>query len=155
MGWGAGRGAGKQRRMMPGRRGGVDSDRPGTVALRGGDRRADAVVARPVGRCETAGRSRLAASRLHRPLLRDSCNERIADAILRHRHVLDRSMNDAPARQTAEVAVRAGSFSAQRVDVTPAGLLAIGGLVGCILLSTAALVWTATSGRRRRSLPAR
>lgn len=55
--------------------------------------------------------------------------------------------------QTAEIDLRMGSFSCQaRVQVTPGGLLAIGGLVGCILLSTAALVWTATSVRRRHPL---
>lgn len=55
--------------------------------------------------------------------------------------------------QTAEVDLRLGNFTAQaRVRATPAGLLAVGGLVGCILLSTAVLVWTATSVRRKHPL---
>ena len=55
--------------------------------------------------------------------------------------------------QTAEIDLRLGSFSAQaKVRVTPGGLLAIGGLVGCILLSTAVLVWSATSVRRKHPL---
>ncbi|MDO8902087.1 MAG: hypothetical protein Q7V15_12105 [Phenylobacterium sp.] len=39
-----------------------------------------------------------------------------------------------------------------KVKVTPAGLLAIGGLVSGILLSTSVLVWTATNVARRRPL---
>ncbi len=68
---------------------------------------------------------------------------------------LQRSNEAAPPRnlQSAEIDLRLGDFSAQaRVQVTPGGLLAIGGLVGCILLSTAALVWTATSVRRQHPL---
>lgn len=41
------------------------------------------------------------------------------------------------------------------VRVTPAGLLAIGGLVSGILLSTAVLVWTATAVPRRHPIAAR
>jgi len=61
----------------------------------------------------------------------------------------------APAQdmQTAEIDVHLGNFSAQaKVRVTPGGLIAIGGLVGCILLSTAVLVWSATSVRRKHPL---
>ncbi|MDP1872721.1 hypothetical protein [Phenylobacterium sp.] len=47
--------------------------------------------------------------------------------------------------------VRESRFVA-KVKVTPAGLLAIGGLVSGILLSTSVLVWTATSVARRRPL---
>jgi hypothetical protein len=39
--------------------------------------------------------------------------------------------------------------------VTPAGILAIGGLVSGILLSTAALVWVSTSVARRHPLATR
>ncbi len=49
------------------------------------------------------------------------------------------------ARQTADLEVRLGKRAgfALRVSVTPGGLLAIGGLVSAILLSTAAIVRTA------------
>jgi tetrahydromethanopterin S-methyltransferase subunit C len=36
--------------------------------------------------------------------------------------------------------------------MTPAGLLAVGGMVSGILLSVAALVWTATSVRRHHPI---
>ncbi|MDP1643840.1 MAG: hypothetical protein Q8L59_16835 [Phenylobacterium sp.] len=49
--------------------------------------------------------------------------------------------------------VRDARFVA-KVKVTPAGLLAIGGLVSGILLSTSVLVWTATNVARRRPLTA-
>ena len=50
--------------------------------------------------------------------------------------------------QTAEITMTAGSLTVNmKARATPAGLLAVGGLVGCILLSTAVLVWTATSVR--------
>lgn len=42
-----------------------------------------------------------------------------------------------------------------RVRVTPTGLLAIGGLVSGVLLSTAALVWVSTSAVRRHPIAAR
>lgn len=42
-----------------------------------------------------------------------------------------------------------------RVAVTTSGLLAIGGLVSSILLSTAALVWVSTSVARRHPLATR
>jgi len=72
---------------------------------------------------------------------------------------MDQQRSDEPAQarnlQTAEIDLRLGSFSTQaKVRVTPGGLLAIGGLVGCILLSTAVLVWTATSVRRKHPLAA-
>ncbi|MDY6924838.1 MAG: hypothetical protein SWI22_12890 [Pseudomonadota bacterium] len=62
-------------------------------------------------------------------------------------------MPDAPAPlsepQTARLALKAGSAAMTlKVRVTPTGLLAIGGLVGTILLSTAVLVWTATGPKR-------
>lgn len=62
------------------------------------------------------------------------------------------------APQVARARMRAGSgFDAEaNVTVTPVGLLAIGGMVGAILLSTAAIV---RASRRRRGarepLPAR
>jgi hypothetical protein len=58
--------------------------------------------------------------------------------------------------QTAKVTVRMGRFTADAtVQATPAGLLAVGGLVSCILLSTAVLVWTATSVRRQHPIASR
>lgn len=55
--------------------------------------------------------------------------------------------------QTAEIVFRTGSFSGElRVRATPSGLLAIGGLVACVLLSTSALVWAATSVKRKHPL---
>ena len=63
-------------------------------------------------------------------------------------------MSDLPApSQQASLELRAGAFElTARVQVTPTGLLAIGGLVSSILLSTAALVLTATSVRRRHPI---
>lgn len=57
--------------------------------------------------------------------------------------------------QTVALDAKAGAFSAH-VDLrmTPTGLLAVGGLVSSILLSVAALVWTATSVRRKHPLSA-
>jgi len=55
--------------------------------------------------------------------------------------------------QTAEISLCLGRFSGQaRVQATPAGLLAVGGLVACILLSTAVVVWTATSVKRKHPI---
>ena len=45
--------------------------------------------------------------------------------------------------QTRRASLRLG------VRVSPSGLLAIGGLVSSILLSTSVLVWTATTAARR------
>lgn len=57
---------------------------------------------------------------------------------------------DRPGRQSADLRLRAGPARLRvRVDVTPAGLVAIGGLVSSILLSTAVLVWSATAVPRR------
>lgn len=51
---------------------------------------------------------------------------------------------------TAAASLKAGEFKlAAKVKVTNVGLLAIGGLVSSILLSTTALVWVATSVTRR------
>lgn len=66
-------------------------------------------------------------------------------------------MTDLPAApassEAAALELRAGAFELTvRVTMTPAGLLAVGGLVSSILLSTAALVWTATSTRRRHPI---
>ncbi|MBA4794765.1 hypothetical protein [Phenylobacterium sp.] len=60
---------------------------------------------------------------------------------------------DAPKPNTATVSFRAGRarFMA-RVSMSPAGLLAVGGLVSGILLSTSVLVWSATNVARRRPL---
>jgi len=58
--------------------------------------------------------------------------------------------------QTATIELAGGpvSFRAE-LRVTPKGLLAIGGLVTGVLLSTAAVVWTATSVARRHPLATR
>lgn len=51
-------------------------------------------------------------------------------------------------RQTAVAEFEAGPVRARaEVSVTPAGLLALGAMIGGILLSSAAIVWAA---RRRR-----
>ena len=70
-------------------------------------------------------------------------------------------MTDLPANpastelQTAELDFKAGPVSLQaRVRVTPMGLAAIGGLVSSILLSSAVIVWTATSVARRHPIAA-
>jgi hypothetical protein len=61
-----------------------------------------------------------------------------------------------PATQTAKLEIAAGPLRLKmKLAVTPAGLLAIGGLVSGILLSTAVLVWTATSVPRRHPLAGR
>lgn len=55
--------------------------------------------------------------------------------------------------QTVDMDVSAGRFSAHlKVRATPAGLLAVGGMVGCILLSVTALVWAATSVKRKHPI---
>lgn len=60
-----------------------------------------------------------------------------------------------PASQTAKLALKAGPLRLRsEVQVTPAGLVAIGGLVSSILLSTAVLVWVATSVPRRHPMAA-
>ena len=60
---------------------------------------------------------------------------------------------DRPTSNTAAVSLRMGeSRMVAKVSVTPAGLLAIGGLVSGILLSTSVLVWSATNVARRRPL---
>ena len=63
--------------------------------------------------------------------------------------------NELPVAAQAAVSFRTRSMTFEaRVTVTPATLLAIGGMVGTILLSTAVLVWTGTSVRRRHPLMA-
>lgn len=67
------------------------------------------------------------------------------------------SPSDAPvpasAPQTAELDAQLGSASLHlRGHMTPAGLLAVGGLVSGILLSATALVWAATSAKRRHPI---
>lgn len=65
-------------------------------------------------------------------------------------------MTDQPEPQEARLTLKAGSLALKaRVRVTPAGLLAIGGLVSSILLSTAVLVWSATGTIRRHPIAAR
>ncbi|GEM_PF-1914719 len=62
----------------------------------------------------------------------------------------------AHAPQTAEVDVGLGSASAHvKARMTPSGLLAVGGLVGGILLSVTALVWAATSVQRAHPIASR
>ncbi|MBI1684073.1 hypothetical protein [Caulobacter hibisci] len=58
--------------------------------------------------------------------------------------------------QTATLEFKGGpvGFRAE-VRLTPKGILAIGGLVTGVLLSTAVLVWTATSVARRPPLATR
>lgn len=52
--------------------------------------------------------------------------------------------------QHARLELEAGPVSLKlEVRVSPAGLMAIGGLVSGVLLSTAALVWSATAAPRR------
>lgn len=63
-------------------------------------------------------------------------------------------MIDAPLAtpQTATAQLRAGRTAARiRVRVTPAGLLAIGGLVAAILLSIPPIIRAATHARREAS----
>ena len=60
------------------------------------------------------------------------------------------------ADQHARLDLQAGPVSLKmEVRVSPAGLLAIGGLVSGILLSTAVLVWSATAVPRRHPIAAR
>ena len=62
----------------------------------------------------------------------------------------------AAAVQSLELSVRGAPARAQlRLRLTPAGLLAIGALVGGILLGSAVIVWTATSVVRRHPVAAR
>ena len=64
------------------------------------------------------------------------------------------STPDAP--QTAMIELTGGPVTLRaEVRVTPKGLLAVGALVSGVLLSTAALVWTATSVARRHPLATR
>lgn len=62
-----------------------------------------------------------------------------------------------PARNTSTTVLRAGPVKlAVKVRMTPAGLLAVGGMVSGILLSTAALVWvTAAAARLDHRTPPR
>lgn len=58
--------------------------------------------------------------------------------------------------QLADLDARLGHASLQlRLRMTPSGLLAVGGLVGTILLSVTALVWAATAVPRLRASQAR
>lgn len=55
--------------------------------------------------------------------------------------------------QTAELDAGVGNSKAHvKVQMTPTGLLAIGGLVGCILLAVSTVVWTATSVKRKHPI---
>lgn len=55
--------------------------------------------------------------------------------------------------QTAELHADVGKASVDvKARMTPDGLLAVGGLVTGILLSVAAVVWVATSVRRRHPI---
>lgn len=55
--------------------------------------------------------------------------------------------------QTAEVDVGVGKASMHvKARMTPSGLLAIGGLVGGVLLSVTALVWASTSVKRKHPI---
>lgn len=60
---------------------------------------------------------------------------------------------DAPKTNSAAVPARAGKARlVARVRISNGGLLAIGGLVSSILLSTAALVWVSTAVPRRHPI---
>lgn len=60
--------------------------------------------------------------------------------------VLDRD------EQTATAEFRWGAMTARaEVRVTPLGILAIGGMLSAVLLSTAAVVWASTSIGRTRA----
>ena len=61
-----------------------------------------------------------------------------------------------PREQVALLEMSLGKAQVKiRVRVTPTGLLAIGGLVSGILLSTAALVWVSNSVVRRHPIAGR
>ena len=58
-----------------------------------------------------------------------------------------------PVANSAIFTLRAGNTRiGAKVKVTPSGLLAIGGLVSSVLLSTAALVWVSTTVARRHPM---
>ncbi|QTC90277.1 hypothetical protein [Brevundimonas goettingensis] len=58
-------------------------------------------------------------------------------------------MQPSPARNRAVMRLKAGKVSAVlKVELTNTGLVAIGGLVCGILVSTAGLVWVATATAR-------
>jgi hypothetical protein len=64
------------------------------------------------------------------------------------------SAQEAP--QTAMIELTGGPVTLRaEVRVTPKGLLAVAALVSGVLLSTAVLVWTATSVARRHPLATR
>ncbi len=66
------------------------------------------------------------------------------------------SSDGPPQPQSLEIKVEAGRAKFHvRLQLTPAGLMAIGALVSGILASSAAIVWTATSVARRHPLAAR
>ncbi|MFN3877278.1 MAG: hypothetical protein ACK4MH_02740 [Brevundimonas sp.] len=55
---------------------------------------------------------------------------------------------------TAAASFKAGNIKlATKVKITNPGVLAIGGLVSSILLSTTVLVWVLTSATRRHPVP--
>lgn len=65
---------------------------------------------------------------------------------------------DTPAltRNSADLTLKAGPVLLRtRVRISSGGLLAVGGLVSSILVSTAALVWVATTPVRRHPVSAR
>lgn len=67
------------------------------------------------------------------------------------------TLSRAPGRRNlATVSLKAGPVRVDaRARLSSAGLLAIGGLVSSILLSTSVLVWVATTPVRRRPLATR
>lgn len=67
------------------------------------------------------------------------------DPAMAHDAVQSRRLN------TATLRLKIGKASATtKVQVSTAGLVAVGGLVSSILLSTAAVVWVATAALRAR-----
>jgi len=60
--------------------------------------------------------------------------------------------NSRSGRNTARASIRLGRFKAKvELDVTPAGLLAVGGLVSAILLSVVPIVAAATRRKSSRN----
>jgi hypothetical protein len=58
--------------------------------------------------------------------------------------------------QTAELEFTAGTVRLHaRLEMTTGGLLAVGALVGAILLASSVIVWTSTSPVRRHPLATR
>jgi hypothetical protein len=69
--------------------------------------------------------------------------------------MINPALGNTPSDQPQTVQLDAGSGDTQvhlKANVTPSGLLAAGGLVAGILFATTALVWAATSVRRKHPI---